>query len=840
MFACLLSLSTTALSFQDDWLQFSNAPQCAADMAKPSSSIFMAITFRDIANMLKQLAPQLDKEPISFIKEGNRIYKLKVNLLAQKIIAGLDSGELPFVLKNNSAEIKNNWNRLTGSTPLQSIETINCYQVNDINTYYSHLFIRGINQSTLEELAKQFIKGSSRVNGCNQENIEANADFYPVFNYDLKIKNQKQWELKGFDFWASFKIYLSWAFRYAKLDEIKEGPYRAVFLAAPIEEQMIVLSNGCKSITKPECNSDFLSSTELRSIFTTERKKLDLTSSTLEMKDNLIDNNDSVDQKAQEQIALKSEENEWVRSFQKAYLGFTQAHLDKLNQTNMFLSSVLAQKNSAQINHDLNLAFNDKNKNESFYYMCVEARLIGQERPLSVFKFDLDFMKQQGATLNQFLKYGLTVEEMINLYDSLSPTLVSLCDQFDKSLQNHAVIKENWLNYRPWYKSYLSRYKVLKDYLDTEAQEQVQFQKDQNRELKYVKNQCADSVDCARKIIEGMVTLNKVLLHSKTFFKTSVTSAPLFNARAEKVACGLYDPWEAGRLNTKKLRADIGSSLLFGWTSLPIYLDVNYLPKGMPTSLNKLIENDHIKFDLGFDKAQIRKSLTLNFGSFLNIPCSINYSQTSSDDVNPESSQYMFSGVTVNACKSQKIDSVNSPTNQADVFKKTPDTDAAMCGQCSINFEKAATFAVGNTFAPLRFVLRLAQSLIRYNAMKNDDTINPRQFNVNAKYLTDAYSKYHSIPESCVPMLTRGLSCQSNICEALAVKEFEQKTGLIIESIEMTKTEMQYDTYDMSYIKVKGCKEELRIPTRCSGKGDNFYMSIQNRTIQKCKNEVTK
>ncbi|MBC7464987.1 MAG: hypothetical protein H7256_03255 [Bdellovibrio sp.] len=836
-----LIFSSSAFSAQEDWLQFSNAPQCAADMSKPTNSVFLALTFRDIAQMLKQLAPQIGQEPTSFIKEGNRLYKLKINTLAEQIIRGLDSGELAPINKNAPSEIKRNWNALTNKASLQTIDSIACYQVNDINTYYSHLFIRGINQSTLEELAKQFIAGSTRVKGCGVDAIKADADFYPVFNYDLKIKNQKLWEQKGYDFWTSFKIYLSWAWRNVKMNDPAEGPYRAVFLAAPIEEQMVILSNGCKSISRPECSSDFLSSTELRSLFTTDRKKLDLTSSTLEMKDNVIDNNDDIDQKVQEQMAMKAGENEWIRSFQKSYLGFTQANLDKLNQTNVLFSSILAKKGVAQLKADLKTAFADKANSENLYYMCVEARLIGQERPLSIFKFDLDFMKQQGASLNQFLKYGLTVEEMMSVYEKLSPSLITSCGEFDKGLTSKDAVKENWLNYRPWYKSYLSRYKILKDYIDFETEQTPQLAQVTPTNLNYVNGQCSDSIDCTRKVIEGMVTLNKVLLHSKTFFKTSLASAPIFNARAEKVACGLYDPWEASRLNSKKLLADVGSSLLFGWTSLPIYLDVNYLPKGQPTSINKLIENGQVKFDMGFDQKQVRKSLTLNFGSFLNVPCSINISQIAGNDNSDAQTPYLFSGLTVNACHSNKTNRIDSPTGQVDSFKKTASGDSSLCGQCSINFQQAATFVTDKSFAPLRFILRLASSLSRYYTVKNDDTINPRQYNINQQYLTDAYKKYHSIPEACVPLLTQGLRCQSNMCEALVVREFEQKSGLEVEKIEMTKSmESTQDEYDMSYIKVKGCNEEIKLATRCSGNGSNFYLSYSTRFVQKCQKEVVK
>lgn len=839
----MLLLSSVSQASREDWLQISNAPQCAADMSEPTQSVFLAVSFRDTALILKALAPQIQQDPMTFIQNGNKAFKIKLNLLTEKIIHGLDSGLLPVITTKDESLIQKSWEAYKNSAPLpeQTIEDLRCYQVNDINSYYSHLFIRGINQSTLTELAKQYKDNKSRINGCSSENIEANADFYPVFNYDFKVKDAKKWKQVGFDFWGSYKIYLSWAWRNEQSLGSLNQVYNKIFKSVPIEEQVVILSNGCKSLTRPECHSDFLSSTELRTLFTLDRKKLDLTSSTLEMRDNIMDNNDSVDQKAQQQLALQAAENKWVRSFQKSYLGFTQAHKDKLYEANKLMSSLTAQVGVGRFNQDLLLSLKDKTQNESLYYLCSEARLLGQEKPLSIFKFDLDFMRQQGSKLNAMLKFGLTVEEMIALYENISPRLAEVCTQFDQSLRDGNLAQENWSQYRAWYKNYLSRYKILQTAIenDEEVAEAVVIEKAPQN---YVKDLCENAVDCARKVIEGVVNINKVLLHSKTFFRTEFVQAPLFNERAEKVACGLYDPWEAGRLNHKKLLADVGSSLLFGWTSLPIYLDVNFKPKEL-VSMNKMIEDGHVRFDVGFEKHQVQKSLSLNFGSFLNVPCSIQLSQTKNLQSESANLPYVFSGLSVSACKGNKYDHISSPQQQIDSFKKTPETDRSVCGQCAINFSQVVPLVAKNSFAPLRFLIRLAESLVRYNTAKNDDTINPRQFNINTKYLVQTYDKYNGIPEQCVSMLTRGLRCQSNMCEALAVKEFEVKTGLEVDSVSLSENtdSVSFGTYEKAYFKVKGCTKEISVPMNCQGNGSSFYMmSVSKYSLKSCQKELQK
>ena len=89
-------------------------------------------------------------------------------------------------------------------------------------------------------------------------------------------------------------------------------------------------------------------------------------------------------------------------------------------------------------------------------------------------------------------------------------------------------------------------------------------------------------------------------------------------------------------------------------------------------------------------------------------------------------------------------------------------------------------------------------------------------------------------------MLSRGLSCQSNICEALAVKEFEIKSGLEVENIELGQSQIEgasQEQYDSAWVRVKGCgNKQLRMTFRCSGNGDRFWMPVNEREYKQCLN----
>ncbi len=829
-----LSLTSMAdnLSAEQNWLRIGNSPQCAVDMKQPTDSIFVTAALKDYGSILVDLAKKSNLDPGLFAGEGLKFYKTKMTTLAQIIIDGLNNGTLNLITQKSQAQ--NEWLKLNESAGSNKyFEKTNCTQVNEINSYYSPLFLRGLNKEVLTEMAEKFIVAKTQTN-CDVKNIKNDLDLYPVYNYDLKITDQKKWQTNGFEFWTSFKIYFSYAWRNSKNAMIINHPMNKWTLVSPMEEQILLLSNGCKSIERPECNSDFLSSAELRNLFTTDRSKLELTSSTLEMKDLIMDNNDKTDQRIQDNMKIKSGDQKWISDFQKSYLGFSTNQIDNLFKANKLFSSMTAQKNNLQISQDLTIEMSRPENFEEAHYLCTEHRLLTQEQPLNVYKFDLDNLKTNGSKMDGYLKFGMTVSDILTSYTESSRLLTSLCEKLDQNQKNQSDYK--WNNYRPWYKSFLSRYQIITAAIEVEKQESPPETLIDLRPMAYLKDQCATAIDCHRKMTESIVHLNKLLIHSRTFLRSDIQSPPLFNERAEKIACGMYDPFEVSRLNKKNLIAGGATALAFGFTNLPIYLDIQYKPKEL-ISFNKLVQDRQIKFDPQFSKDKISKTISLSLGSFINVPCSVSISETDANlsDVN---SSYVFRGLGINTCQAKKNQTIESPTGAIDVFKKDPKSDMQVCGQCTLNFEKISILDSFKNFWILRPFIIIADKLIKYQSIKNDDTINPRQFNVSTKYLLETYKKNNNtIPEKCVPMLSRGLSCQSNICESLAVKEFEIKSGLSVENIELGKSKIESgtDSFDSAWISVKGCDKKMKMTLNCSGNGDSFWMPVAEREYKQCK-----
>jgi hypothetical protein len=835
--------SSEASSIQEDYLIIKNTPQCAAEMKLPADSIFIALSLRNSGIVLNNLAKKAGKDPSKFLTMGMNFYKWKLNQLTELILEGLNSEQLPLVSSKEEAaqSLKSRFNLISGSDYQENkkfFKKVSCFRVNEINSVYSHLFLRGLNKEALTQLAKLFSEKKSSVSCLQQEPDLTNPlDLYPVFNYDLDLINKDKWNKEdGYRFWSSFKIYLSVAWRENLITSISKSPLNQFTLLNPMEEQVLMLSNGCKSIEPPQCNSDFLSASELRMLFTTNRKKLELTGSSVEMRDYILDNHDKTDTHIKQAIAQKSNDQSWIRDFQRYYMGFSSELLKNLFHTNKLFSTALKKYTLKQLRNDLIFEVRDPKNLEEAHYLCVEHRLLMQEEPFSVYKMDLDNLKQNGFRLDPLIRYGMSVSEIVLTYQKISAQVTEACNELDSRQVKEADAK--WSNFRPWYRNFMSRYKLIQDAIESEDKDGQVLKIDKfiPKAKTYLPDLCTDSIDCHRNFIESIVKINRLLIASNTFLRNDVTSLPLFNERGEKIACKIYDPFEVSRLNKKKLVTDFASSVIFGLTPLPIYLDINFKPKEL-MSFSKMIEKGYIKFSAEYDKNKMTQTLAMHLGSFFNIPCAINISEVGADVGFGNNSNFVFKGLSAGACKGKKTESMTSPTGEIDVFKKSPESGLQVCGKCSFDFEQVSYALDSNVFFPLRTIIRFIQSLVRYNEVKNNDYVNPREYVVSIPYLLETYEQNgHVIPESCVGLLSRGLPCYSNACEAIAVREFELKTKLKVDSIWLDRgDEAGGDSYQSAWIRVKGCSHELRLNFRCSDEGETFWMPVMEREYRKCK-----
>lgn len=828
----------------------SNTPQCAADQGKPANSIFMALDLSTYAVLQINTARKLGEDRNSFVALGNQIFKQKIAILSKSILKGLRDGSLPLIESADSVNgsLLQSLVVKTDSTPGHNSSAYSCLQVTEINSHYSNVFTRGLQSSTLENLAKHILNPKYNPHDCDKESMAKNLDLYPVLNLNIAEPNVIDFKKMGFDFWESYKTYLSWAWKNLVVDSLEEGSFTTLMRHIPIEEQVLLLPNGCKSISRPECSSNGLNSAVLRTLVgeqITREDIRDVPSTSVGIQDFIRDQNDKLDFHIQSKIFQGRERNQWIKDFQGNYQKFSSALIDQLFAAHYSMSAIRAQVGVDKLVSDLKTRFELKEDLEQLYYLCSEVTVIHDRESMSFYKADHQFVREQSSRLNKFLIGGAKIEELMTDFHKMSTKLIDLCRNSSKVFHRANVSGATHQNFRPWYISYLKRYGPL--YPNREAERAVELASRNpsqpvsahavNSSKAYVQGACLNSVDCARDMMEAFMIVNRALLFQNHLLKTKIPDISLFAERQEKVACGHYDPWEASKLNKKKLFADLGSALLFGWSNVPVYVDVNFAPKEM-VSFNKLVSDGQIKFDYKFNPNQAKVSAGVNLGSLLNIPCKIEISQTQPLSTN---NQFVFNGAFVGACHSNKNVNGEMIGSDPSTGKMSQNAAPSACAKCTLSFSQVADLPVGTAFAPVRFAIRLAEAITRYNTVKENDFINPRQFPVNHKYLVETYEKHGGkIPDECVQPLSRGYACMGNLCESRTAAEFERASGLKVHNVHLMEKEYSMGTgtgeYD-AWLKVEGCDREIRVDVRCSPNAKRFWLNYYKGLVRSCKQQ---
>ena len=808
--------SSTQLSSmsQNETYFISNSAQCAAEMKNPAQSFFIFNNLLPYGVMLNNLKNKLNYKDDDLILNGVKYYNHKLTYLSSLIIDKLISKEIPYVKSQVEVLQYKHLFNLNYSSNTQ-FET-KCKHINDMTNQSPQIYLRSVNKQILEKIAQYEIKNQNE-KSCDSAIEEMAFDLYPIYNFNFKHLTDDNWNKHGFMFWDSFKIYLSVLWKNHEISNFKNDPYEKLTLMIPLEDLIIINSDGCESINRPECKSDFLSATEIRTLFSKNRTYLKMTDNSLQMKENIFYTNYKMESHIQKELQYNNTENQLIQNVLNAFLGFKNENIETLNKTVELFSAILSQHSEKEIIQDLGKQLNSKQNFEELHYMCSEIRLLKQ----GFFKTEDDLLNKSSQIFDQQIKTEYKPSQAIASFELLSSQVINICDKLDQmQIQESIQIDSSWNNYKDWYLDFLKSYKSFK--IDIENENAIsKFQSlIQLKDNNYVDNVCNSAADCFREMIQIMATLNKLAIHKKTFLSKDITASNLFNENAEKVACGIYDPFEISKNNQKKLIYDVASSVFFGYSSLPVFFDINFKPKEIK-SFSKRIEDKEIQFDVKMDKAQLKSSLALNFGALLDVPCAVSFSETT-DNFMPLNSGYVFNGISVGACKSQKNESRENLSSSVDSFNRTGQSAGKACFECSINFVSLSTIKSLNLFSPLRFFIKLIDSLIRYDNVKNSEILNPTEFQVNKKFLVETYLKHNkTIPDECIDTLKIGLPCAKNFCEAMAIREFEKQTGKKVKEISLTSTNGYHsqnnsDTFEGAWIKSENMREQ------------NFRFTCQN------------
>lgn len=852
-------------------LRMTNRAQCALDSDLPTESVFMIVDGYNAGKLAHNLGKSVGADPNSMSLKAMQDFRRSVSRLTTTIIQKVSSGALPLLPLNLKKSTLINYNTLTAKcsnksycpelntylaklwdnsngagVPWEKIDNFtaahflkwkktdrgSCLYLKRFSPLQAHLHTPEVNEAILQDVAQAYLEKDKYVTNCESEDSALDSR-NAILQMDLKIGNNvEEFSRKGFNFWNSVKIYLSFAWRYSDVASQVSPQFGELFKSIALEESLMMMPNGCKSIEKPECDAETLSMNSLR-----ELAKPDGATKAEAGKE--VPN-------GPEQGALQNgprgvnddflgtrgyeDASEWVENFRKNYVQTRGSMKNRVQSAIQFFNILMASMSADELAEyvrplALTSSFTAQHRDE-LYYLCTEARLAGDQR-IDFMRTGIDKVKEMSVMQKAFDGSVNTLPAVTGFFDSLAARVLPFCEHLEQqNIWNVPDYTVNRSGFNSWARELLN---IPPPNTIVPENKPLSFgpplliwNAERGEEAGNVI--CISGIDCVRKVTKAMVDLYSVAKYADAFLPVSSTvpSPDVFNPYAELKACKVYDPWFATRRANKRLFADLSSTALFGWNPLPLYVDIDFkAPK--VTSLNQLIQDGIVKFDSKVERSKMESSLLADFGPLVGAPCAVSIAPNSAKDFN----FYAFNGISVNYC-SIKSDGNSVGSSGGNVENSTP-VSRSYCGGCSINFvgvTSGVASSSGMTLNPIKLGIYFFRAIDRFLTAKKDKVNIPKAYEVNLKKVVQTYQDYGKIPAHCVDQLGQGFGCYQNICTAKAADFFERYTGGKIKAISMFESgsePIQGSYAKTVYIQSNLCRGEIRMNFNCSEDGKSFY-----------------
>ncbi|MFV8249409.1 hypothetical protein [Bdellovibrio bacteriovorus] len=870
MMAMGAEAQTTATSqAQLNKLRITNRAQCAVDSEIPTESAFIVVDGYNAGKMVYSLGKNIGSNAETMSAEGMQQFRIAVTRLTKVIMNKLMAGQLPLLPTNlktssltgynaiaekcqnktycpelngylsklwdNSEGAGLRWESLdkfngTHFMSMKKTDRVACFYVKRFSALQEQLNSVEVDKSVLLSVAQAALAREKYITDC--ESADATLDSRnSIIQLDLKIPRAVDFASVGFDFWNSVKIYLSFAWRYSNIPLQVAPEYGQMFRSIALEESIMMIPNGCKSIEKPECDAATLSMNSIRELArpdgneTEHRKEVPKGPEDDVVNRGPRDVNDDF-------LGTRSYEDasDWVENFRKNYVTARGSMKNRVQSAIQFLNIVAGAMTPAELGEFVKpLAFAKSYSNQhrdELYYLCTEARLAGDQR-LDFMKTGIDKVQQLDVMQRSFQGSQVQLADATRYFDKVSETVVAFCDSLEREkIWNVAGYTVNRSGFHAWARELLGVAPPATIAADIQP---MKFGApllvwDATRVSDPGNSICASAIDCTRRLIKSMVDLYAVAKYADAFLpvNSTVSTPDVFNPYADLKACKVYDPWYQTRRANKRLMADLASTALFGWNALPLYVDVDFRPPKV-TSLNAMIKNGAVKFDPKIQKEKMEMALLADFGPLLGAPCAVSIAPNSAKDF----SFYAFNGISVNYCKIRDSGTTIGESNGG--LQTSPTVSKSYCGGCSINFVGVAGGAAVSTgglpLNPIKLGVYLFRSIHRYITAKKDKVNIPRLQEVDVNRVVETYKKYGTIPDHCVDQLAAGVGCYQNVCAAKAADYFERYTGKKVKHLELEElTDANGNTTPSSAVIIQSdyCDGKVRVKYSCSEDGKKF------------------
>ena len=880
-----------APSFDLQPLKFSNRAKCALESGKPTKKAFLLISNVDAAKAVYRLAKFQGGDVEETTKLGIERFRFSVLSLMNLIHQRLVNRELPLLpsdLTRTESHIPSRYKsimrscrmgeycaalddylddiwaiasskRSAGSKYLKFFEVdnyhsqesyitekdynkdapreMNCAYLKKFSPLQAHLFGTKPTRGALESIADAVADRKQKFARCDdfeaQENLQVAA--FELGLPDLREKSlfrKETWEEKGFDYWNSVKIYLSYAFRKAPEMEAMAYPFGPLFNGVNLEESVMLVPNGCRSLSPAKCDGDRLALNSIREFakedFRENALELDILSQTPNgPDDDLIEdmipsvNVDELD------LAAHTSASKWLEAF-SGNLSSSRALMKKrlikgINHFNFLTNSISVEKLLTLLDQQFKGKLLSGNKAElsleeknELYYLCSEFSF-SQHEKWSFIRGNLEILE------NSEIVDGLTSQiSTVSTRDNFA-YFMKLGDAVNKAcynLKQHDVWDDDFElareGFSPWYTAKVYEHKVKSNY-DERISEYVKTKRPLIAFPQFTETQdagdiiCAHASDCARKTIEATLALYSATQYASTFWslEQKIKSPDLFNPYAERTACKVYDPWFKTRSTLFSFIWDMGQTAASAFVPGMIYTKADLQPR-MVTSFRELVKDGKIEYDTRYSKEKILTSITADFGPLTGVPCAVSVNRNPRNPL----AHLRFTGITVGACQSEREYNLN--VNSASDIGANGESGHSECLSCSLNFESMSgvvAFASQNV-GPVFFLVRGIYNL--YKALKDPFNI-PRSWEVHPYDAYETKALYGEIPKSCVRSLRKGKSCL-NSCAQVVSEKVREKTNGFITSFNLNNS--GWGTFTHSQ-----CDKPIRVRTYERSGGDDRQSS---------------
>lgn len=796
-------------------LRFTNRAQCAADSKKATKSAIIMLDSVNTGKAFYRLSKITGGDANQETKLGIEKYRFTTMELIKIISKRLLNGDLP-VLKADISKYKNTpllaafekcnsgdcfelnehlkilWETdkqmllssrttnkrdyldLNHDSVEQNDAAIGCYYINKFSALQGHLFATSPNKKTALNIAETMGNNTELLSECAEISKQENLK---VANYQVDLLNvlDRDWSRHGYDFWNSLKIYLTWAFRYSEEAKQLSFPYYNLIKNVALEENVLFISNGCRTVVAPKCDGKTLNLNSMRQFAQLKENELfrtDFTAQIAQGAQEDILNTPIVDVNTDIlNISRSQDAAQWANNFRNKFtktrgmlkLKFINA-INKIKAIKEHLPAnrMLKELNSSKANS----AKKDVLKSE-IYYLCSEYK-VATDETMSFLNDEVELLNNKSA-LDEYSKTlgGEAITEYVSYFKDITKTVSRFCDDLSHSGFWGEGFEIDREGFSSWYKeTTLDKKQPFKTNIVRALSKEVSpiltytfKDKDSYRKNEVI---CVEGANCSRVLIDGIFDLYSSLRYADSLLPTNSIQAPdLVNPYSERMACKMYDPFKKKRHLLYRFFYDIGRAAVFGLLPSPVYVSTDVIDKQV-VSMKTLIEDGKITFDPQVDGYKFKHALIADLGSLLGIPCAISISGS---QINPIR-HYRFNGVSVGACTATRVNNlvVASSSNMSE-----NSYDRSKCASCAINLE-----TVVGGLASLEPITRSAYILARgaWNLFKGlrDPFDIPRRWTLDVNDTYNTYRKYGQINKYCLKQLLKGRACLANTCEGAVTR----------------------------------------------------------------------